>query len=175
MKQARGNRLQAAGLFAAALVLLGSAAQAGAADVILLEFTASWCGPCRAMQPLVAKLKAEGVDVRVIDCSGGVPAKLRGWNVGGLPTFVACTPQWVEIGRQTGSCSEQRLRDLLNPKPQKPELREADGTIICQCESCEAARAGKGYAVYGKPEVLFRMEGSLGDVLKRLDDEGESP
>jgi thiol-disulfide isomerase/thioredoxin len=95
-----------------AAILLSLTAWAHGGEPILLDFTASWCQPCQNMRPIVAKLKAEGVDVREVDCSQGIPPYLAGWKVEAFPTFIVIRDK-REVVRQKGSCSEAALRRLL--------------------------------------------------------------
>lgn len=99
-----------AAIIALCLGCLAAVAMGG--EPILLEFSASWCGPCQQMKPIIAKLKAEGVDVCEVDCSQGVPPQLAGWKVNAFPTFIVIRDK-REVVRQKGSCSEAALRLLL--------------------------------------------------------------
>jgi len=48
-------------------VLYGLAAQAHAADPILLSFTATWCPYCQVLKPTIENFKRAGYDVRIIE------------------------------------------------------------------------------------------------------------
>jgi thioredoxin 1 len=80
---------------------------------MLLDFTASWCLPCREMQPVMDKLARDGHDVREIDCSHGVPARFASYRVTSFPTFIVLDGSRREIGRQRGSCPVGVLLKLL--------------------------------------------------------------
>jgi thioredoxin 1 len=95
-------------------LLACQACYACAGEPILLDFTASWCGPCQSMRPIVRKLKAEGVDVREVDCSNGIPHAQSGFGVKAFPTFLVWQDGRV-IQRQVGACSIETLRAMLVP------------------------------------------------------------
>ncbi|QDT66102.1 trypsin-like peptidase domain-containing protein [Calycomorphotria hydatis] len=97
----------------AAIILL--AALGASSDVVLLDFTAEWCGPCRRMKPLLQKLHGEGFNIREVDVDRykGLASK---YGINSIPAFVLVVRN-QEIGRITGSTSESELRRLLAKAP----------------------------------------------------------
>ncbi|MBG9376577.1 thioredoxin [Panacibacter sp. DH6] len=66
------------------------AAQVNAAPVVLIDFGAAWCPPCRKMDPVISELETELKDkFRLVKIDGGIHTnmmKLQG--VEALPTFI---------------------------------------------------------------------------------------
>ncbi|MDD4268692.1 MAG: hypothetical protein GXY25_01610 [Pirellulaceae bacterium] len=73
------------GLHAAivALALTG----AGAEEPVLLDFSASWCRPCRSMEPVIDKLIAKGYRIRKLDFDRDREVA-RKYQVSKIPCFV---------------------------------------------------------------------------------------
>ena len=102
----------AAGCFAAtAVAAAGPAPAATTGDVMLLNFSASWCGPCRQMAPLVADIAAAGWTVRHVDVDRE-PDLVRRFAVTGVPCYVLVV-KGHEVGRINGATTQDELAGLL--------------------------------------------------------------
>jgi len=115
---------------AAILVALGGSADGAP---VLFDFTASWCGPCQQMKPIVQNIANAGYDVRVVDCSNGMPT---GWEpykseVTAYPTFLVIEGNTL-IGRITGMASEQQLLALLNQGPKLQQRTDRVPPAVCR-------------------------------------------
>ncbi|MEI8317777.1 MAG: trypsin-like peptidase domain-containing protein [Planctomycetia bacterium] len=82
-----------------------------ATDVILLDFSASWCGPCRSMAPLVDEVAAAGWTVRHVDVDREGDL-VRRFGVTGVPCYVLLV-KGEEIDRINGATTRVDLERLL--------------------------------------------------------------
>lgn len=110
----------------AALILLTllPASLAAAPQVKLLDFSLATCGPCRQMDPVVARLEAEGFHVDRID-GGRSPQIAAKYGVNQYPTFVVVA-NGREVKRVVGITPYQALRNMLvaaAPRPAAPAGR----------------------------------------------------
>lgn len=80
-------------------------------DVVLLDFNATWCGPCRAMAPLVQGVEQAGWPVRHIDVDQEHDL-VRRFGVTGVPCYVLLV-KGHEVGRIEGATTQQELESLL--------------------------------------------------------------
>jgi thioredoxin 1 len=82
----------------------------------LVDFFATWCGPCKAMQPTLDQLKTDmNEKVRIlkidVDKNQAVAEKFK---VRGVPTFVLFKNGEI-IWRQSGGMSLQTLKGKITP------------------------------------------------------------
>lgn len=83
---------------------------------VLVDFFATWCGPCKAMEPVVERVanrfagRVEVVKVN-IDKFGELAAEYR---VHGVPTFMLFAGGRIK-GRLAGVSSERTLAALIEP------------------------------------------------------------
>ena len=89
----------------------GNPAAAAAGDVVLLNFSASWCGPCRQMAPLVGEITAAGWVVRHVDVDREGDL-VRRFGVTGVPCYVLLV-KGQEVGRINGATTRGELENLL--------------------------------------------------------------
>ncbi len=81
---------------------------------VLVDFWATWCGPCRMIAPIVAQLaeeKADTLKVGKIDVDAETELAIR-YNVMSIPTILVFKNGEV-TGKQIGYCSKDVLEALL--------------------------------------------------------------
>ncbi|MEM9588363.1 MAG: trypsin-like peptidase domain-containing protein [Planctomycetota bacterium] len=89
-----------------------------AQEAILLEFSSRNCGPCRAMQPVVAEVEQSGVPVRRVDVDREPHLALR-YSVRQTPTYIVINGG-KEVTRLMGSQSVGQLVEALRTNPAGP-------------------------------------------------------
>jgi thioredoxin 1 len=80
----------------------------------LVDFFATWCGPCKAMAPVLDQLKKEvGEEVRVLKIDVDKNQKVAAqFQVRGVPTFVLFKDGKI-VWRQSGGMSISTLKSQI--------------------------------------------------------------
>ncbi len=110
---------------------------------VVVDFWAPWCGPCRAIDPVLKKLGAQyagRVEVWKVNADEQ-PDLLRSLRIYGIPTLVVFK-DGQEVARRTGAASPDALATLfeaalsgqkpaqVGPAPWERLLRMVAGTAL---------------------------------------------
>jgi thioredoxin 1 len=83
--------------------------------LVLLDFWAAWCGPCKTLAPLLSEIAADyagEVQIAKINADENKASAER-FTVRGLPTLILFS-DGVEVDRVLGLLSKTRLAALLD-------------------------------------------------------------
>lgn len=84
----------------------------GEHDVVLVDFFATWCGPCQMLEPVLEGLAGE-TDAVIAKVDVDQHQPLAGeYGVRGVPTLVLFA-DGKQVEQHTGVLSADRLRDLI--------------------------------------------------------------
>ena len=86
----------------------------------VVKFSAPWCGPCKAIQPLFEELAAEHAAVMAfvhVDTDENPDASAE-YGVSALPTFVFFGADGTETGRHSGG-SPEKLKEAVEEMVQE--------------------------------------------------------
>jgi thioredoxin 1 len=80
---------------------------------VLIDFYADWCGPCKMLSPILAKIAADHPEITVVKCDVDANQDLAmKFGVRSIPTVVAIK-KGVEVNRKVGLAGENVLLALI--------------------------------------------------------------
>lgn len=82
---------------------------------VLVDFSATWCGPCRAIAPLVDQLAGEydgRVKVTTLDIDES-PATAQKYGIRGVPTLLMIKDGQV-VAQQVGAAPKAKIAALMD-------------------------------------------------------------
>ena len=84
---------------------------------ILVDFFASWCGPCKMISPIIENIKRKYKDsLKVIKVDIDKHEELANeYDIKSIPTILFFSDGEL-VGREVGFTSEDQLCDIINSK-----------------------------------------------------------
>jgi thioredoxin 1 len=83
-------------------------------DIVLVDFWASWCGPCRSFAPVYEKVSEENPGIVFGKVDTEAQAELAAsFNIMSIPTLVAFRDQIV-LYAQPGALPEDALKSIVS-------------------------------------------------------------
>lgn len=82
--------------------------------LVLVDFYADWCGPCRLMAPIVEELSQEMENVKFIKVNVDENSQLASqYSVLSIPTFLLFKEGKV-VGQMVGALSKEKLKQEIS-------------------------------------------------------------
>lgn len=82
---------------------------------VLIDFTATWCGPCRIVSPLVEQLAGEyegRAKVAKVDVDES-PQTARKYSIRGIPTLMVLKGGEV-VNKMVGAAPKARIAEMID-------------------------------------------------------------
>ena len=84
--------------------------------MVLADFNADWCGPCRMLRPTLEEISNENKDIKFVSINIDSEDELaEKYNVSSIPCLVLFD-KGVEIKRNIGLVSKDVINDMIGGK-----------------------------------------------------------
>ena len=79
----------------------------------ILKFSATWCGPCKMMKPVVEQIEKDlQITIHEVDVDKE-PQEATKYDVRSVPTFIKVDDDGREIGRVMGALPYPKLVEFI--------------------------------------------------------------
>jgi thioredoxin 1 len=78
----------------------------------VLKFSASWCGPCKALSTVLGKVDFKDVELTEIDIDENID-EAKKYAIRGVPTMVLLN-DGVEVGRKSGLMTVDKVEEFIH-------------------------------------------------------------
>jgi len=103
-------------------------------DIVLVDFWAEWCGPCKMFGPVFERVSEENPDMVFAKVDTEAEPELAGYfNIRSIPTLMVFRER-VILYSQPGALPEEMLKDLIK------QVREIDMEEVHQKIAEEQAK-----------------------------------
>jgi thiol-disulfide isomerase/thioredoxin len=119
------------------LAFIAAPAAERSAEPLLLDFHASWCGPCQQMRPAVEQLIRKGYRVKSIDIDRS-PEVAERYQVSEVPTFIVVDADGRAVSRTKGAQPASQLARLYLAAKAKAGPPPAEAPAAARDEPADA-------------------------------------
>src|SRR5579864_1366810 len=123
-------------LCALVLALIATPNAETSRDPVILDFHASWCGPCQQMRPAVELLIEKGYPVKSVDIDRARTLAQR-YQVSSVPTFVVVDAEGHELDRTSGLQPASQLAAIYKQAKTKAARHAAPKTRAIEPDDTE--------------------------------------
>lgn len=81
---------------------------------VLVDFWASWCGPCKMTKPRIEKFATDNPDIKVIFCNVDEESDLaKEYGIRSIPTLMYFEDSEIK-GKKIGNVDDKQIKELVN-------------------------------------------------------------
>lgn len=82
--------------------------------IVLVDFFAEWCGPCKMVAPILEQLSNERDDVKIVKVDADeAPDLMAQFGIRGIPTLLLFK-QGEKVGSKVGAVSLSQLQSFVS-------------------------------------------------------------